>query len=50
MKFFFKQQAKTADDVLASIRDAGGNAESWEGDLREPENLHRLFEQAEKTF
>lgn len=50
LEFFFKQQAKTADEVLESIRDAGGNAESWEGDLREPENVHRLFEQAEKTF
>ena len=50
LEFFFKQQAKTADEVLASIRDAGGNAESWEGDLREPKNVHRLFEQAEKTF
>jgi 3-oxoacyl-[acyl-carrier protein] reductase len=50
LTFFFKQQAKTADEVLASIRDAGGNAGSWEGDLRESENVHRLFEQAEKTF
>ena len=50
LEFFFKQQGKTADEVLAWIRDAGGNAESWEGDLREPENVHRLFEQAEKTF
>ena len=50
LEFFFKQQTKTADEVLTSIRDAGGNAESWEGDLREPENVNRLFEQAEKTF
>ena len=50
LEFFFKQQAKTADEVLVSIRDAGGHAESWEGDLREPENVHRLFEQAEKAF
>jgi 3-oxoacyl-[acyl-carrier protein] reductase len=50
LAFFLKQQAKTADEVLASIRKSGGTAESWEGDLREPENVHRLFEQAEKTF
>lgn len=50
LEFFLKQQVKTADEVLASIRDAGGNAKSWEGDLREPENVHRLFEQAEKAF
>ena len=50
LEFFFKQQAKTADEVIASIRNAGGNAESWEGDFREPENVHRLFQQVEKTF
>ncbi len=50
LAFFFKQQAKTADEVLASIRESGGNAESWEGNLREPENLNRLFEQAENAF
>lgn len=50
LAFFFKQQTKTADEVVASIRDAGGSAESFEGDLREPENVHGLFEQAEKAF
>ena len=50
IQFFYKQQAKTADDVLASIRDAGGIAESWEADLREAEKIHHLFEQAEKAF
>ncbi|UCF06553.1 MAG: SDR family oxidoreductase [bacterium] len=50
LTFFFKQQAKTADEVLASIRESGGTAVSWEGDLREPENIDRLFEQAEKAF
>jgi 3-oxoacyl-[acyl-carrier protein] reductase len=48
--FFFKQQAKTADEVIKSIRESGGSAESWEGDLCEPENVNRLFEQAEKAF
>ena len=50
LAFFLKQQAKSADEVLASIRDAGGNAKSWEGDLRESKNVHRLFELAENTF
>jgi 3-oxoacyl-[acyl-carrier protein] reductase len=50
LAFFLKQQAKTADEVLASIRDADGNAESWEGDLRESKNVHRLFELAENSF
>lgn len=50
LSFFFDQQGKTADDVVASIRDSGGCAESWEGDLREPEIAGRLFAQAEKAF
>ncbi len=50
LAFFFEQQRKTADEVVASIRKSGGNAESWEGDLRSSENVDRLFEQAEKAF
>jgi 3-oxoacyl-[acyl-carrier protein] reductase len=50
LAFFLKQQGKTADGVLASIRESGGNAESWEGDLGESERVHRLFEQAEEAF
>lgn len=50
LAFFFEQQGKTADEVVASIRESGGNAESWEGDLRDPENVYRLFERAEKAF
>jgi 3-oxoacyl-[acyl-carrier protein] reductase len=50
LAFFFQQQAKTADEVLAAIRESGGHAESWEGDLSKPENVTRLFEQAEKAF
>ena len=50
LAFFFRQQGKTADEVVASIRESGGSAESWEGDLREPENVQRLFELAEETF
>ena len=45
LKFFFEQQRKTADEVMASIRKFGGSAASWEGDLRYPENVNRLFEQ-----
>jgi 3-oxoacyl-[acyl-carrier protein] reductase len=50
LAFFFKQQAKTADEVLASIRESGGTAESWEGDLLDPENIDLLYDQAEKAF
>jgi 3-oxoacyl-[acyl-carrier protein] reductase len=50
LEFFLEQQRKTADEVVASIRKTGGKAQSWEGDLRNPENVHRLFEEAEKAF
>jgi 3-oxoacyl-[acyl-carrier protein] reductase len=50
LPFFFEQQAKTADEVVASIRESGGKAESWEADLREAEKVHSLFEQAEEAF
>lgn len=50
LRLFFEQQAKTADEVVAAIRKSGGTADSWEGDLREFENVSRLFQQAEKAF
>ena len=50
LPFFFEQQEKTADEVVASIRESGGRAESWEGDLRDPENVSALFERTEKAF
>jgi 3-oxoacyl-[acyl-carrier protein] reductase len=50
LAFFLKQQTKTADEVLASIREFGGTAESWEGDLLDPENVDLLYDQAEKAF
>ena len=50
LTFFFEQQRKTAGEVVASIRKSGGEAVSWEGDLRYPQNVHLLFEQAEMAF
>jgi len=50
LPFFFEQQRKNADEVVASIQKHGGKAESWEGDLRDPTNVSLLFEQAEKAF
>jgi 3-oxoacyl-[acyl-carrier protein] reductase len=50
LAFFFEQQQKAADEVVASIRKSGGKAESWEGDLQDTQNVQRLFEQAEAAF
>jgi len=50
LPFFFEQQRKTADEVVTSIREAGGEAECWEGDFREPADVTMLFEKAEEAF
>ncbi len=50
LAFFYQQQAKTAEEVVASIREAGGEAKSWEVDLSEPDSADRLFERAEGAF
>ena len=50
LPFFFEQQRKTADELVTSIRESGGEAECWEGDLREPADVTMLFEKAEEAF
>jgi 3-oxoacyl-[acyl-carrier protein] reductase len=50
LELFFEQQRKNADEVIASIRERGGKAESWEGDLREAETADFLFRKAEEVF
>lgn len=48
--FFIEQQLKSADEVVAFIRESGGRAESWEADLRDPESAGRLFMHAEEAY
>jgi 3-oxoacyl-[acyl-carrier protein] reductase len=50
LPFFFEQQRKDADEVVRSIRETGGMAEHWDGDMRDPQNVTMLFEKAEKAF
>jgi 3-oxoacyl-[acyl-carrier protein] reductase len=50
LPFFFEQQRKSADVVAESVREAGGRAAHWDGDLRDPQNVTLLFEKAEKAF
>jgi 3-oxoacyl-[acyl-carrier protein] reductase len=50
LAFFFQQQEKTADEVVASIEESGGHAKTWEGDLGDPENVDHLFKAAKKAF
>lgn len=50
LDFFDRQQARSASEVAASIREAGGAAESWDADLTDPDNIHELFARAEAAF
>ena len=44
------RQMKSADEVVQAIRTQGGQAEAWEADLANPENIGELFDRAEETF
>ncbi|MDQ3248766.1 MAG: SDR family oxidoreductase [Chloroflexota bacterium] len=46
----YGQQAKSADDVVAAIRQQGGRAEAWEADLADPTVILTLFDQAESEL
>ncbi len=48
--FYFEQQTKNCEEVLASIREIGGEAYATEFDLSNPENILKLFDEAEKTY
>ncbi len=45
--FYRLQQAKSADEVMRTIRTHGGRAEAWEADLADPDNIPQLFDRAE---
>ncbi|NIO00719.1 MAG: SDR family oxidoreductase [Candidatus Latescibacteria bacterium] len=48
--FFLAMQTKSADDVVEGIRKQGGEADSWECNLADPESIPELFERAERRF
>ncbi len=48
--FFNAQQRKTADEVLRTIHQSGGQAAAGEADLSDPMNIPQLFEQVEAVF
>lgn len=48
--FYYAQRTKTADDVLGAIRQIGGQAEAWEVNLSDPDNISQLFDKAEAAF
>jgi 3-oxoacyl-[acyl-carrier protein] reductase len=44
------QQAKSAEEVVATIRERGGQAAAWEADLANPSTIPQLFDHAEAAF
>jgi 3-oxoacyl-[acyl-carrier protein] reductase len=50
LPFYHALRTKTAEDVIQSIRAAGGQIESWEADLTNPEVISELFDQVESSF
>ncbi|UCE39841.1 MAG: SDR family oxidoreductase [Candidatus Aminicenantes bacterium] len=48
--FYFGQISQSAEKVIGAIRDEGGECESWESDLADPENVPQLFDKAEERF
>ena len=49
-EFYHAQVAKTASEVVTSIRESGGRIEAWECDLADPAVIPDLFDQAERLF
>ncbi len=50
VSFYYSQQTKSADEVLAAVRKMGGDAHSWEGDLADASVVPRLFDEAERLL
>jgi 3-oxoacyl-[acyl-carrier protein] reductase len=48
--FYCQTLEKSADEVMKTICDLGGECDSWEADLADPENISILFDRAEGRF
>jgi 3-oxoacyl-[acyl-carrier protein] reductase len=45
-----QQQARSADEIVADIREAGGVAEAWEADLANPAVIGALYDRVEAAL
>jgi len=50
LTFFYAMQARSADEVVRTIREQGGRAASWEADLSDPAVIPELFDRAQEQF
>jgi 3-oxoacyl-[acyl-carrier protein] reductase len=49
-QFYLAQQTRSAAEIVAAIRERGGQAEAWEADLADPRAVPELFDRAEQTL
>jgi len=47
---YYSTLARSADEVIKAIHDFGGECDSWEADLADPENISKLFDKVEERF
>ncbi|MFC2165048.1 SDR family NAD(P)-dependent oxidoreductase [Acidobacteriota bacterium] len=48
--YYYNILMKSAEDVVQTIKDSGGQSFAWEADLAHPENIPLLFDKAEEQF
>jgi len=48
--FYYKALTTSADEVMRTIQETGGECDAWETDLVDHENIPRLFDRAEEKF
>lgn len=49
-EYYYNILMKSAEDVVRTIEEPGGDCYAWEGDLANPENIPLLFDKAEEQF
>lgn len=48
--FYYGTLMRSAEEVINAIQKMGGECDSWEADLANPENIPQLFDKAEERF
>ncbi|MGD2215873.1 MAG: SDR family oxidoreductase [Gemmatimonadales bacterium] len=50
LEFYMAMQAASADEIVRTIRDRGGKADSWEADLADPAVIPELYDRTEQAI
>lgn len=49
-KYYYNVLMKSADDVVRTIKNSGGECFAWEADLANPDNIPLLFDKSEEQY